>query len=128
MSRPLIEPERLTVPRLLKEAGYNTACVGKWHLGLGFSTVSGYDFDFNAPLPWQNAGRELEEHIDFTAPLTGGPVDIGFDYFYGNSGCPTCQPPYGFIENDTFVEVPSVYHEVPGIHESSRNDDTRMAA
>ena len=110
---PLIEAERLTVAGLLKDAGYNTACIGKWHLGLGFSTVQGYDFDFNAPLPWSNAGRELEEHIDFTAPLTGGPVDIGFDYFYGNSGCPTCQPPYGFIENDTFVEIPNVYHEVP---------------
>ena len=49
---PLIEPERLTVAGLLKDAGYNTACIGKWHLGLGFSTVQGYDFDFNAPLPW----------------------------------------------------------------------------
>ena len=56
---PLIEPERLTVPGLLKDAGYNTACTGKWHLGLGFSTVAGYDFDFNAPLPWSNAGREF---------------------------------------------------------------------
>lgn len=110
---PLIEPERLTVASLLKDAGYNTACVGKWHLGLGFSTKSGYDFDFNAPLPWSNAGRELEENIDFSAPITGGPNDLGFDYFYGNSGCPTCQPPYGFIENNHFVEIPSSYHEVP---------------
>ena len=110
---PLIERERLTVAGLLKDAGYHTACVGKWHLGLEFSTVPGYDFDFNVPLPWSNAARELEAHIDFTAPLTGGPVDIGFDYFYGNAGCPTCQPPYGFIENDTFVEIPSVYHDVP---------------
>ncbi len=110
---PLIEPERLTVARLLKNAGYNTACIGKWHLGLGFATVPGYDFDFNAPLPWQNAGRELEEHIDFNAPLNGGPVELGFDYFYGNAGCPTCQPPYAFIENDTFVEIPSYYREIP---------------
>ena len=110
---PLIEPERMTVPRLLKGSGYNTACIGKWHLGLGFTTRPGYDFDFNAPLPWGNATRELEAEIDFSAPVTGGPVDLGFDYFYGNAGCPTCQPPYGFIENDTFVESPSVYHEVP---------------
>jgi len=110
---PLIEANRLTVAGLLKDVGYNTACVGKWHLGLGFSTKPGYDFDFNAPLPWSNAGRELEENIDFSAPLTGGPIDLGFDYFYGNSGCPTCQPPYGFIEDNRFVEIPSHYHEVP---------------
>ena len=82
-------------------------------LGLEFSTKQGYDFDFNAPLPWGNAKRELEKHIDFTAPLTGGPIDIGFDYFYGTSGCPTCQPPYGFIENDAFVEIPNEYRGVP---------------
>ena len=110
---PLIEPDRLTVAGLLRDVGYNTACVGKWHLGLGFSTKAGYDFDFNAPLPWSNAGRELEENIDFSAPLTGGPIDLGFDYFYGNSGCPTCQPPYGFIEDDRFVKIPNHYHEVP---------------
>ena len=110
---PLIEADRLTVAGLLKDVGYNTACVGKWHLGLGFSTKPDYDFDFNAPLPWSNAGRELEENIDFSAPLTGGPIDLGFDYFYGNSGCPTCQPPYGFIEDNRFVEIPSHYHEIP---------------
>ena len=109
----LIEPERLTVASLLKNAGYNTACVGKWHLGIGFSTKLGYDYDFDAPLPWGNAKRELEEHIDFHAPLTGGPNAIGFDYFYGTAGCPTCQPPYGFIENDAFVEIPSEYRGVP---------------
>ncbi len=61
---PLIETERLTVAGLLKDAGYNTACVGKWHLGLGFSTRSGYDYDFDAPLPW-----ELE-YPDATNPTT----------------------------------------------------------
>ena len=34
---------------------------------------------------------------------------MGFDYFYGTSGCPTCQPPYGFIENEHFIEPPSFY-------------------
>ncbi len=109
----LIQPERLTVAGLLKDVGYNTACVGKWHLGLGFSTKSGYNYDFDAPLPWGNAKRELEDNIDFTAPVTGGPTKLGFDYFYGTSGCPTCQPPYGFIEQDTFVEIPSEYREKP---------------
>ena len=110
---PLIELKRLTVASLLKDAGYNTACIGKWHLGLGFTTNSDYDYNFDAPLPWGNAKRELEENIDFHVPLKGGPNDLGFDYFYGTAGCPTCQPPYGFIENDAFVEIPSEYRGEP---------------
>ena len=34
LSPPLIEPGRLTVPAFLKQNGYHTACVGKWHLGM----------------------------------------------------------------------------------------------
>src|SRR5210317_1996601 len=36
---PLISEDRLTVPGLLKEHGYHTGCIGKWHLGMG------WDFD-----------------------------------------------------------------------------------
>lgn len=110
---PLIEPPRRTVAHLLRDAGYHTAAIGKWHLGLGYATKPGYYFDFNRALPWRNAARALEEIIDFTQPLVGGPTDLGFDYFYGTSGCPTCQPPYGFIENDRFPDIPSFYHDAP---------------
>lgn len=106
---PLIEPDRLTVARLLQDAGYHTACIGKWHVGLGYSTKPGTHIDFDRPLPWPDADREMEEKIDFAAPLTGGPRELGFDYFFGTSGCATAQPPYGFIENEHFVETPSVY-------------------
>ncbi len=110
---PLIEPSRRTVAHLLQDAGYHTAAVGKWHLGLGYSAKPGCFYDFNRALPWGNATRELEEIIDFTQPLQGGPNDLGFDYFYGTSGCPTCQPPYGFIEDRHFEILPSVYHDQP---------------
>lgn len=89
--RPLIEPERLTMPRMLQQAGYATACIGKWHIGLNFQTAHG---DLT----------EDESEVDFSKPVLGGPISLGFDYAYFNAGCGTCAPPYGFIENDRFID------------------------
>jgi arylsulfatase A len=111
---PLIEEERPTVASLLKRAGYNTACIGKWHVGLGYTARPGQEIDFFRPLPWPSrTERSLEEQIDFAQPLWGGPMDLGFETFFGASGCPTCQPPYGFIEGRHFVELPTLYHDQP---------------
>jgi len=111
---PLIEPERETVASLLRGAGYHTAAIGKWHLGLGYTAREGQFVNFDRPLPWPSrTERSLEEKIDFTRPLRGGPTALGFEYFYGTSGCPTCQPPYGFIEGEQFVELPTHYHAEP---------------
>jgi len=82
---PLIAPDRLTVPGFLKQHGYHTGCIGKWHLGMG----------------WQCAG----EQPDFTQPITGGPTTRGFDYYFGVD-VPNW-PPYCFIENDRTVGIPS---------------------
>jgi arylsulfatase A-like enzyme len=79
----LIEPERLTVAGLLKKQGYTTACVGKWHLGLG------------------NAKR-----TDYAAPLKPGPNAVGFDYFFGIPASLDMDP-YVFIENDRPTVAPT---------------------
>jgi len=39
--RPLIKKDRMTIASLLKENGYATACVGKWHLGMDWATKNG---------------------------------------------------------------------------------------
>lgn len=88
---PLIEEERLTLASMLKGAGYHTACIGKWHIGATFHDHGGNP-------------TEDESEIDFSAPIAGGPADLGFDYSFYNSGCGTCAPPYGFIENRNFVD------------------------
>jgi len=108
---PLIEPSRLTLASLLRGEGYRSACFGKWHLGLGYTSKRGQAVGFVRPLPWGDADRNLEEKIDFSRPILGGPLELGFDTFFGTSGCSTCQPPYAFIEDDRFVEVPSVYED-----------------
>jgi len=64
----LIEETRTTVASLLKSAGYFTGCIGKWHLGFGKPGTPGWD-DMLGP--------------DFNGELRPGPLEVGFDYFYG---------------------------------------------
>jgi arylsulfatase A-like enzyme len=111
----LIEKERLTLPGMLREQGYATACVGKWHIGMTFPTKDGTpahevkiadDPQGNAK-DWRAMQKEVErvKLVDFTRPITDGPVHRGFDYFFGTACCPTTDWLYAFIENDR-VPVP----------------------
>ena len=88
----LIEHGRLTLASLLKGAGYFTGCVGKWHLGFGRPGTPGWD-DMLGP--------------DFNAELRPGPLDVGFDYFYGMPG--VGQIPNIFIENRRVVGLDPSY-------------------
>ncbi|SMP54190.1 Arylsulfatase A [Neorhodopirellula lusitana] len=89
--QPLIAPDRVTVAGFLKEQGYNTACIGKWHLGLGLPTIDGK----------ATRGKNAD-NVDWRGRINGGPVDLGFDYYCGISAS-LDMPPYIFIENDHFV-------------------------
>ncbi|HUW18855.1 MAG TPA: sulfatase-like hydrolase/transferase [Sedimentisphaerales bacterium] len=84
-SEPLVEPERMTVASLLRRHGYRTACVGKWHLGLGWATIDG-----------QKPNRN---NVDYTKPIKAGPAALGFDYFFGIPASLDMDP-YVYIEND----------------------------
>jgi arylsulfatase A-like enzyme len=105
---PLIEPGRMTVASLLKDSGYATAWIGKWHVGLEWSTKDGRPPEdaVNRSAPGQT-DTKLQENIDFTKPVRGGPTTLGFDYFFGTSACCTSDPPYCFIENDRTVTIPT---------------------
>ncbi len=91
---PLLEAERLTVPKLLGGRGYHCACIGKWHLGWDWATTDGRAAVIDGP----------GENVDFAQPIANGPTTRGFDYYFGTA-VPNF-PPYCFIENDRTVGIP----------------------
>ncbi len=111
---PLIKPDRLTLPAMLKKQGYATACVGKWHLGWDWPLRDGGYLAGEYPghtLTLYNKENdkkraEYARRIDFTRPIRGGPIDRGFDSYFGDD-VPNF-PPYCFIENNRTVGIPSV--------------------
>lgn len=98
----LISPDRETVAKLMKRNGYHTALIGKWHLGLDWQAKDG---EIISGL--KNDIAETEDKIDFSKPILNGPIQAGFDYFYGVAASWDF-PPYIFIENDMISEVPLV--------------------
>ena len=66
-SPPIIPKTRLTVASFLKGQGYDTACIGKWHLGMN----------------WVDGKPGTENQLPIGARMTDGPNALGFDYFYG---------------------------------------------
>jgi arylsulfatase A-like enzyme len=78
--RPLIADGQMTIASLLKQQGYQTAMVGKWHCGF---KEEGYD-----------------------KPLPGGPVDRGFDTYFGIRASTDIEP-YFYIRGDRAVEPPT---------------------
>lgn len=79
-TEPSIQHGEPTIASFLRSAGYNTAMVGKWHLGFA---ENGYD-----------------------KPLPGGPVDRGFESYFGIRAS-TDIPPYFYIRGDKAVTPPT---------------------
>ncbi|KGL62315.1 sulfatase family protein [Polaribacter sp. Hel1_85] len=85
----LIEKDRMTIASMLKDNGYNTAMVGKWHLQMEFEGKKGVD-------------------RDWSKPFTDGPIEKGFDYFFGIAASMN----YGiltFLENDKVLDPPTLF-------------------
>ncbi len=95
----LIEPGRLTLPAMLKQQGYATAAIGKWHVGLTVRDAEGE--------PIHDGRLEAVKRIDYSRRIEGGPLDHGFDRFFGTACCPTTDWLYAFIEGDRIPVPPT---------------------
>lgn len=108
-SAPLIEPLLPTIASFLKERGYHTAVVGKWHLGLGWQPLdTGFPIE---QYDWVNLfNREKGSNVDFSKSVSGGPSQLGFDYSFIFPAS-LDMTPYVYLENDHVVQKPDDYTE-----------------
>lgn len=102
-SRTLIEPDRPTVASLLKKHGYETAVVGKWHLGLDWVPQTAHR-DSLQKATYGIRSEMLPEQIDFGQKLSQGPGTVGFDYSYVLPAS-LDMPPYCYLENHHLTDA-----------------------
>jgi arylsulfatase A-like enzyme len=109
----LIKDDRLTVADILQQHGYRTAGIGKWHLGLNWTTNDGVqDYEYYSGID----DRYAFDRIDYTKPLQKGALDLGFDYSYLLPASLN-MPPFVYVENNKATMVPT------GISERKRSED-----
>lgn len=103
-SKALIPKSRTTVASLLKKEGYETAFIGKWHLG----------WDWALKDPGKDSGEGWNakdfDNIDFSKKVKNSPKTLGFKYSYGHSGS-LDMAPYVYVENEMPTMVPDTVTE-----------------
>ncbi len=97
-SMHLIDTNRYTVADLMKDQGYHTAMIGKWHLG--------WDFVFSKGAPSNRFDLKGGDEIDYSQPVTNGPDALGFDYYYGHCGS-LDMAPYVYVEDGRVTAPPN---------------------
>ncbi|MDO6802020.1 arylsulfatase [Wenyingzhuangia sp. 1_MG-2023] len=99
----LIKDDRATVADILQQNGYNTANIGKWHLGLNWSMKNGNEeFDYFSGIK----DRFKAHQMDYSKPLKKGALDLGFDYSFMIPASLN-MPPFVYLENDKVVKEPT---------------------
>lgn len=103
---PLIAENEDTLGTLLKRAGYQTHCIGKWHLGMEWATKDG------GTMPIREEGERFRQgtDVDFTKPFQNGPTGRGFDTYFGISASLDMSP-YLFLRGERVAAIPTIETE-----------------
>lgn len=118
----LIKEGRLTLPQMLRDKGYATACFGKWHVGMTFFDKDGKAINKN--------GLDAVKRVDFSRAISGGPLDRGFEKFFGTACCPTTDWLYAYIDGNRIGVPPTGIVDRTGLpkHPYSRDNRPGMIA
>ncbi len=122
LSPSLIRNDIWTVPELLKQRNYHSACIGKWHLGLDWQRFEGKQVTENAIETPQQV-----RNVQYDQPFTGGPLDVGFDEYFGISAS-LDMVPYVYLKDRRVTQLPTVDKSFGMRHKDDTNQTRRGPA
>jgi arylsulfatase A len=113
MGESVFKKNQVTLPKILKQNGYHTAAIGKWHLGWNWKGIKKKDFIQKEKV--KQGKREIEiwpaQAYDWNKKIPSGPLSIGFDFYFGDGTINF--PPYTWIENDKVTKIPTITLQHP---------------
>lgn len=106
--KTVFTPDDFTLAKMFSAKGYNTACIGKWHLGWDWKAMlkPGIQQETYKDKNGRTQIRRQASDYDWSKPIPDGPCAQGFDYYFGDGTINF--PPYCWVENDRVVEAPTV--------------------
>lgn len=113
----LIKEDQLTLPQMLRNQGYTTAMMGKWHVGLSFFDKGGQ--------PITKGGVEGVKMVDYSRAIPDAPIHRGFDTFFGTASCPATDYLYAYIDGDRIPVPPTGMLDKSKLPKHAYSDDNR---